>query len=80
MKLININWENRLSKTLFVLIVIYGIISIYVLFWGKIGIIPTLHGVDEDVKWITYSIISFALVIIISIYHLGLPLLRRRKK
>ena len=80
MKLKNINWENRLSKALFVLIVIYGIISIYVLFWGKIGIIPTLQGVDEDVKWITYSIISFALVIIISIYHLGLPLLRRRKK
>jgi len=69
-----------ISKIIFVLLIIYAVISLYIFLWGTINIIPGLPGLEEDSTWIYFSIISFVMVIIISVFHLGKTILLQRKK
>jgi hypothetical protein len=69
------DWIGRISKALFVLIIVYAAISVYTLLWGGIGVAPALPGTDIDAMWIYYAIFSFAVVIGISVFHLGINFL-----
>jgi len=69
-----------ISRIIFALLIIYGIISLYIFFWGSIRILPGLRGIEEDSKWIYFSIISFVMVIIISVFHLGKTILLQKRK
>ena len=68
----------RFAKIIFALIIIYAAVSIYTLLWGYIGVLPLLPGSDIDVMWIYFSLFSFSMVIIISVYYLSLTVIQKR--
>jgi hypothetical protein len=71
-------WTGRISKALFVLICAYAAVSLYILLW-RIGVLPALPQTDADAMWLNYSIYSFAMVIIIAVFHLSETILRKKK-
>ena len=74
------NWGyvDRVSKILFVLIILYVIVSVYILAWG-LGSAPGLAE-DDDLMWIGYAIVSFVLATIIAAYHLTTMMFRRKRE
>jgi hypothetical protein len=80
------NEQSEKSKNLFIIfsrviltfIIIFVIASIYTLLWGYIGAIPLLPGTDIDAMWIYYSIFSFSISIIISVYYLSLTVIQKK--
>ena len=75
-----------MMKIIFVIIVLYLLISLYVLLWvlGVAGNVFTSNQIgtatDVDNLWISFAIVSFGLAIIISAFHLSTMILRRKRK
>jgi hypothetical protein len=76
---IAMKWINRISKVLHIVIGFYALYSIYVLFWGLLGIIPPLPGADEGAMWILYAILSFLVVICFAVFYFSVYFLMGKK-
>ena len=76
----NKDYSKIISKALFVLICIFGLVTIYTFLWGKAGVLPGLPNMDEDAQWIYYAIFSFAVVIALAAFHLYVSLFLNKKR
>ena len=74
------NWgyARPVPKVLFVLIILYAVFSVYVLAWA-FDLAPNMTE-DEDLMWIGYAIVSFALATLIAAYHLVTMIFRRKRE
>jgi hypothetical protein len=72
------NLYTILSRVIFTLIIIFAITSVYTILWGYIGVLPSLPGTDIDAMWIYYSIFSFSISIVISVYYLSLTVIQKK--
>ena len=74
------NWgyAGRISKILFVLIVIYAVFSLYVLACA----LDVLHNPMEngDFLWIFHAMASFVLATLIAAFHLSTMIFRRKRE
>ena len=69
---------NPISKTLFVLIVLYLVASIYILLFA-LGVVGNILTSSSDTMWIAYAILSFGVATIIGTYHLSTLIFRRKR-
>ena len=68
-----------LAKIILVLIVLFAIVSVYILLWS-IGVVDNIFISDVDATWICFSIISFGLATLIAAFHLSTMIFRRKRK
>jgi predicted membrane protein len=75
-------WQHSpVARIIFILILLYAICSINVLFLaiGIISYLPKSFLLDPHVL-IAFAIISFALTVLTSAYHLSTMILRRKRR
>ncbi|MDR0443148.1 MAG: hypothetical protein LBH44_07070 [Treponema sp.] len=70
--------SNVVTRILLVLLIIYSLISVFVLIWA-LDIIQLDRSIEGDSVWIGFGILSFALSAIISAFHLSTMMHRRKR-
>jgi CheY-like chemotaxis protein len=69
-----------ISTIISIVLILYVIVSVYVLFWGVIEVFPGFLSTYVNFKWIYYSIFSFSVVISIAVFYFSINFLKERKK
>lgn len=76
------NWfttSSTASKSIFCIIVVYLIAAIIVLLM-IFGVIPSKNAANNPYLLIEFSVVSFIISVIISVFHLSTLIMRRKRR